>query len=605
MQTKPCCPAIDGFFKTIFIGFIIAMFFAGCRKGLEPVLESDQLTYSTEVVAFARLHLPAETFNELNWQRTRTVILADTIFGWFIHPLEVKSENEEFYFVGAINATPKEIVQYKLEKTGNSHREINSIYTKAWVSGRENEQHFGQVHLNASNGNAEITTMSHPSCNCCTCPSTLPDVVVVGRKKEVKKVVYVRAANLTQDYTNYYNMYADHEYVASAGDSYGGAYGGGLDASINLSQFADYVIWKNLFLYLPDDYPGMDIGLHWKWWLDGADQTEDNIDASFFNLEHLRLNREEVLWALHHPGINKQLRDFVMGHEMDVHALIAAKASLRHAIQHLLDKPQTQQHVQILEASYNEFSCCPPNPFDPVSYAGVLAMKIAFMKKEHPNWSDFRCYVEAQLDILQFGLDVVGLIPVFGEVCDLTNGVIYTIRGDGISAGLSFAAVVPIGGWFASIAKWARKVIYLSDGSKAVLTWYKGANNVISFGSENSKQFRRILGLAKGDARQAHHIIPWELANDGTQEVIQKAAQAKFPFHPQDALNGIPLNSLQHLGSHPNYTARVSTELEKIRIRHGANLTPEIAYQELINLTNRIRQAIISNPNTPIEHLIF
>lgn len=594
MQAKPCCPAIDGFFKTIFIGFIIAMFFAGCRKGLEPVLESDQLTYSTEVVAFARLHLPAETFNELNWQRTRTVILADTIFGWFIHPLEVKSENEEFYFVGAINATPKEIVQYKLEKTGNSHREINSIYTKAWVSGRENEQHFGQVHLNASNENAEITTMSHPSCNCCTCPSTLPDVVVVGRKKEVKKVVYVRAANLTQDYTNYYNMYADHEYVASAGDSYGGAYGGGLDASINLSQFADYVIWKNLFLYLPDDYPGMDIGLHWKWWLDGADQTEDNIDASFFNLEHLRLNREEVLWALHHPGINKQLRDFVMGHEMDVHALIAAKASLRHAIQHLLDKPQTQQHVQILEASYNEFSCCPPNPFDPVSYAGVLAMKIAFMKKEHPNWSDFRCYLEAQLEVIQTALDILGLIPGIGEVCDITNGVIYTIRGDGINASLSFAGAVPFAGWAATGAKWAMVTVALANG-KTIKLLMKNINGVIDFG--NRSQLREVMQITSSSL-QAHHIIPWAIQS---HKIIQDAAKSGRAFHMNELLNGIPLEAWRNQPNHNIYNNLIKSKLDAL----PNNLSPNDSYDELVKILEKARQAIISNPNKHLNEITF
>jgi hypothetical protein len=400
-------------------------------------------------------------------------------------------------------------------------------------------------------------------------------------------------------------MYADHEYIAAAGDSYGGAYGGGLDASINLSQFSDYYIWKNLFLYLPDDYPGMELGLPWKWWLDGADQTEDNIDASFFNLEHLKLNREEVLWALNKPIINKQLRDFVVGHEMDVNALIAAKVSLRHAIENLLDQPQSPQHIQIIQASYNEFLCCPPNPFNAVGYADVLAMKMAFMKKEHPNWSDFRCYLEAQLDIIQFGLDVLGLIPVLGEVCDLTNGAIYIIRGDGINAGLSIAAVVPIGGWFATAAKWARKVIHLQDGSKAVLTWYKGANNVISFGKENSQQFRKILNIPKGDPRQAHHIIPWELANDANQRVIQLAAQSKFPFHVQDVLNGIPLSLIQHNGSHDLYTGRVRVALDNISRQYGTNLTPEIAYNEIVNLTNRIKKAILANPNTPINNLIF
>lgn len=132
-----------------------------------------------------------------------------------------------------------------------------------------------------------------------------------------------------------------------------------------------------------------------------------------------------------------------------------------------------------------------------------------------------------------------------------------------------------------------------------------GGNNVISFGRENSKQFRKILGLAPDDPRQAHHIIPWALANDASQDVIQKAAQARFPFHVQDALNGIPLNTTQHLGSHSAYTDRVKRALEEIKRRYGTHLTPEVAFQELVDLTNRIKSAILANPNTALNNLIF
>ncbi|WP_312313433.1 hypothetical protein [Empedobacter brevis] len=44
------------------------------------------------------------------------------------------------------------------------------------------------------------------------------------------------------------------------------------------------------------------------------------------------------------------------------------------------------------------------------------------------------------LDGFQIGLDIVGLVPGFGEVADGANGLIYLYRGDYLNASLSFGA---------------------------------------------------------------------------------------------------------------------------------------------------------------------
>ncbi|MCM3359013.1 hypothetical protein M3627_13405 [Psychrobacillus sp. MER TA 171] len=61
------------------------------------------------------------------------------------------------------------------------------------------------------------------------------------------------------------------------------------------------------------------------------------------------------------------------------------------------------------------------------------------------------------LDGIQFGLDIVGLIPGIGEIADGANGVIYTVRGDKLNAGLSFAAMIPVAGWGSTATKFANK----------------------------------------------------------------------------------------------------------------------------------------------------
>ncbi|MGW1540883.1 RHS repeat-associated core domain-containing protein [Streptomyces sp. NPDC002309] len=55
-------------------------------------------------------------------------------------------------------------------------------------------------------------------------------------------------------------------------------------------------------------------------------------------------------------------------------------------------------------------------------------------------------------------LDVLGLVPVFGEPADLLNGVWYTAEGNYIDAGLSYASAIPIAGYAATAGKGARYV---------------------------------------------------------------------------------------------------------------------------------------------------
>ncbi|MCB1915650.1 MAG: hypothetical protein KDG52_08040 [Rhodocyclaceae bacterium] len=60
-------------------------------------------------------------------------------------------------------------------------------------------------------------------------------------------------------------------------------------------------------------------------------------------------------------------------------------------------------------------------------------------------------------DLLHTGLDVVGLIPVVGEVADGANALIYLAEGDKVNAALSAASMLPVGGQAATAAKWGKK----------------------------------------------------------------------------------------------------------------------------------------------------
>jgi hypothetical protein len=69
---------------------------------------------------------------------------------------------------------------------------------------------------------------------------------------------------------------------------------------------------------------------------------------------------------------------------------------------------------------------------------------------------------------LHGALDVVGLVPVFGEVADGANALWYLAEGDLVNAALSSAALLPIGGQFATASKYADEAIALADDAVAL-----------------------------------------------------------------------------------------------------------------------------------------
>lgn len=70
---------------------------------------------------------------------------------------------------------------------------------------------------------------------------------------------------------------------------------------------------------------------------------------------------------------------------------------------------------------------------------------------------------EKTLDGIQFVLDLVGLVPGFGEVADGANALISLLRGDYVGAALSAAAMIPFAGWAATAGKGAKYAIKAAD----------------------------------------------------------------------------------------------------------------------------------------------
>jgi hypothetical protein len=400
-----------------------------------------------------------------------------------------------------------------------------------------------------------------------------------------------------------------------AGDGGAGGGGGGSTGSGNgdvgficsasewWCETGDYRIVDGM-LCTPEYYPFKSKRFPWLWWETTGFQNA-NLTTVFANIELLNLSFNDAQYLISQNDVSMDTYSFLEENEFSIESKFASGTTINQLSSNTIDGPYDGQHLAIVNANLQKIGCCPTGPILGTGYINELSRRTAFIKREHPDWSWWQSYREAIFEIVHIGFDILGMVPVGGEVFDVANGVIYLVQGDGKNASLSFLATVPVAGWGVTGAKYAAKYIHLADGSRKILSWYKDVNGFIRFGKPNSTQFRKLLGLATGDTRQAHHIIPWELVDQNSQTVIQKAAQAVFPFHVQDVMNGIPISALQHSGSHPNYTIRVNQALENIEISYGSNLTPEIAYQEIVNLTNRIKAEIASHPNTKIDDLIF
>ncbi len=205
-------------------------------------------------------------------------------------------------------------------------------------------------------------------------------------------------------------------------------------------------------------------------------------------------------------------------------------------------------------------------------------------------------------------LDFCGLFPVFGEGCDAANGVLYTIEGDYLNASFSYAAVVPFTGWAAIGTKYLAYAVKRADGVVTNLI-VKNVGGIIDFG--NRSDLRKALGMATGDSRQAHHLIPWAHREHPTiQTVARNAQQGSDFFHMSYPRNGLAIDSGRQaarpgeITGHKAYNDRVYAGLEKIQETFGLNDTKRLK-EELVKFEDFLRNKIEANPNLHLNDIIF
>jgi hypothetical protein len=104
--------------------------------------------------------------------------------------------------------------------------------------------------------------------------------------------------------------------------------------------------------------------------------------------------------------------------------------------------PNTEPNLQGISGSEIK----EPNPLS------ISAPEIKATIKEKSWWERWGS------DVAHSTLDAVGLVPVLGEVADGANALIYLAEGNYVDAALSAAAMIPIGGQAATVAKFGKRV---------------------------------------------------------------------------------------------------------------------------------------------------
>lgn len=146
----------------------------------------------------------------------------------------------------------------------------------------------------------------------------------------------------------------------------------------------------------------------------------------------------------------------------------------------------------------------------------------------------------------------------------------------------------------------AKRTINIVGGGQQTVNYVVSSAGFISFGDRGL--LRKVLGLLTGDLRQAHHIIPWKMAND---PIVQKAAQKNF--HLNGLANGIPLSPVQHAdGGHAAYIERIRDEVATYLVSKGGiqNVSPDEAATFLNSVIARIKTAVSTNPNKKLNDIL-
>ncbi|MBK9733488.1 MAG: hypothetical protein IPO92_00405 [Saprospiraceae bacterium] len=323
----------------------------------------------------------------------------------------------------------------------------------------------------------------------------------------------------------------------------------------------------------------------------------------------LDLSKTDLIYLLNNVESTIALKDFLDNEGYNADTDYGAKTVLRLLKSNHLNGPYGSNLQAIVENEYmlptmEENS--EPDIFP--TFAVYMIVQTNYhihlnqWKEAHPNQvpstkDKIRLYAKALSEIAHIGLDICGMVPGGGEACDLTNGFLYAIEGDGMNSKISFASSIPIFGWVSTTTKYAVKAI--KYGTKTVKLPYDATGPFIRFAGN----LRDNMGIAVGSVQQAHHLIQ-QAVNIQTHNLAQTAAKSsKNSFHLHDPVNnGYSIHKDLHSGGSPLWNSQVLKRMED-KWDENPTMTPETAANIIKEIQIKCKLAIVNNPNTHINNI--
>ena len=288
------------------------------------------------------------------------------------------------------------------------------------------------------------------------------------------------------------------------------------------------------------------------------------------------------------------IENALLENNIDFDAIISARLVLSVAMNNL-----EFNENEILNELNNSYGL---NISDPIMNAHIIrlfTLKYALSKLENDKLpqiqrkSTFRLLFDTFNDELHLALDLLGFIPVGGEVFDVISGFTYQLQGDKTNAYLSYASAIPFAGYAASSAK------AIIHGKKILAV--VGVDGLLK---ANRSQKRLREGLVLVGDQVAHHVITFH-ERVRNHPIMQMAMRAGFDYNDATQ-NGKAIAASLNSGNHGSYADKIVVELEKfLNNPPSGGVNPAWAKDKVNELVNRIKTAIDNNPGVHIDNLIF
>ena len=231
-----------------------------------------------------------------------------------------------------------------------------------------------------------------------------------------------------------------------------------------------------------------------------------------------------------------------------------------------------------------------------------------------PTPGEFIDYIsEHKADLGHFALDMVGLVPIAGELADVTNAAWYAADGDYVNAGVSLGSAIPIAGWgFAGVKTGVRVV----DAAKSVKTsgrmpscrtnsFVPGTKVVMADGSgkpiEQVRVGDRVLATDPETGQTDARRVTDTIVGEGTKRLVA------IDVVTMDSKAGSVTARIVATDGHPFYEVGLKKWIKAEDLKAGSKLRHSTARRSMVVSSTRhyLAQTRVHNLTVETHHTYY